>query len=115
MSPKYLNFFTYSWFVSTFICIVIEGTYWGNTQNSIINELSIIQAIQAGGIFSIGSATINFFHGVMRILLWDYSFYQGGWEILRVFWLVVLSPGPVWGIFQGLAYIFAQFIPRLGI
>lgn len=115
MSPKLLNFFLYCWFISTFICMVLEGTYFGSTQNSIINQLSVIQAIKAGGIFSIGSATINFFSGLMRILLWDYSFYEGGFTILRYFWLTVLSPGVVWGVFQGLAYIFAQFIPRLGI
>lgn len=115
MSGKYLNFFLFSWFVSTFICLALEGTYWGNTQNSIISNLSVIQTIQTGGIFSIGGATVNFFQGLMRILLWDYSFYQGGWQVLRWFWLVTLTPGVVWGIIQGVASIFANFIPRIGL
>ncbi len=93
---------------------MLEGTYFGSTQNTIINQLSVLQAIKAGGIFAIGSATIDFFQGLMRILLWDYSFYQGTFAVLRYFWLCILTPGVVWGVFQGLASIFANFIPRLG-
>ncbi len=115
MNPKYVSFFCYAWFVSTLICLAIEGTYYGATQNSIIHELSIIQAIKAGGIFAVGTATVDFFHGLMRILLWDYSFYSGGYVILRYFWLVVLSPGPVWGIFQAMSAVFSNFLPRIGI
>ncbi len=115
MSPKYLNFFLYSWFVSTLICLVIEGTYFGSVQGTVINELSLIQAIKSGGIFAIGSATVNFFHALQRILLWDYSFYSGGYTILRWFWMCILSPGVIWGVFQGLASVFAAFVPRLAV
>ncbi len=115
MSPKTLNFLCYCWFVSTLICLVLEGTWFGSTQNTIVSQLSVLQAIKAGGIFAIGSATVDFFQGLMRMMLWDYSFYQGTFAILRWFWVILLDGGVVWGIFQGLAYIFAQFIPRLGI
>ncbi len=110
-----MSFIALSWFISVTICLILEGTYFGTNQNSIINELSVLQALKSGGIFAIGSATVNFFHGLMRILLWDYSFYTGDYAILRWLWIVTFDPAVVWGIFQGLAYIFAQFIPRLGI
>ncbi len=115
MSTKFINFICFNWFISVLICMIIEGTYFGANQNSVINQLSVLQAIKAGGIFSVGSATVDFFQGLMRMLLWDYSFYHGGYTIFRVLWIVIFDPAVVWGVFQGLAYVFAQFIPRLGI
>lgn len=115
MSTKFMNFIALNWFISVLICLILEGTYFGSSQNSIINELSVIQAIKSGGIFAVGSATVNFFHGLMRILLWDYSFYTGVYGIFRYLWIIVFDPAVAWGILQGLAFVFAQFIPRLGV
>ena len=46
----------------------------------------------------------------MRILIWDYSFYEGGYTIIRYFWLATLTPGAVWGIGQVFAPVFANLL-----
>ncbi len=113
MSTKLMNFTAFNWLIGVLICLVLEGTYFGTSQTSVINELGVIQAIKSGGIFAVGSATVNFFHGLMRILLWDYSFYTGVYGIFRVLWIIVLDCGVVWGVIQGLSAVFSNFIPRL--
>lgn len=114
MSPKYINFFAYSWFCSTLICLAMEGTYFGSVQGNIVNQLSVIQTIQAGNFFSVGGGIIDFFQGLVRIFLFDYSFYTGGYEILRWFWVATLGVGVVWGLITGLATVVAAFMPRIG-
>lgn len=117
MNSKVMNFFMYSWFVSTMVCLILDHSWFGDGRNvnSVVNGLNILEAIKVGGFFGVPSATIDFSNALMRIAIWDYSFYQGPWEVMRYFWLSVLTPGLVWGVFQGFAYIFAQFIPRIGI
>lgn len=99
-----------SWFISVLICLIMEGTYFGSTENSIINNLSIITTLNIAGLIEIPALNLNFFSGIMRILLWDYSFYSGGYAILRYFWMVIFTPGAVWGLAQFLMQVYASFI-----
>ena len=110
MSIKAINFLAMAWFVSILICLIIEGSYFGENETSVIRDLSFLgQPINVGGIFSIPTFNPNFFNGILRILTWDYSFYYGGYEIIRYFWMATLSAGAVWGIGSTLASIFANF------
>ena len=79
-----------SWFLSTLICLVLEGAYFGAAQNSIINDLSIMTTISLGPLV-VPVFNVNFAQGIMRLLLWDYSFYTGGWIVIRYFWVCTLS------------------------
>jgi hypothetical protein len=64
-------------------------------------------------LFSIPTFNLNFFNGILRLLTWDYSFYYGGYSIIRYFWMATLSAGAVWGIGSTLASVFANFF-KLG-
>lgn len=111
MSPKMLNFYALVWFQSILICIVLEGTYLGvHNTRSVINELSIMTTFNIGNLFTVPVFNINFFHGLFRVLTWDYSFYSGYYAFLRWFWLVVLTPGAVWGIASAFVWLYGQAI-----
>ena len=105
-----MNFLCMAWFFSVVICLVMEGTYFSAADNSVINDLSVITMIKVGGIVPIPAFNLYFFRGLYRLLVWDYSFYEGGYAVIRYFWMVTLSPGAVWGISQVFAPVFANML-----
>ena len=109
MSTKFISFLAMVWFLSTLICLIMEGSYFGQSHASIIKDLSIFTTVPIIGTFSVPVININFFTmGMPKLLLWDYSFYTGGWQIIRWFWVVTLSPGAVWGIIQAFIWLYGQ-------
>ena len=110
MSTKYINFIAMSWFISILICMVIEGVYFSAQETSIFNDLRLFTSIKVGGLVPIPAFNIYFFRGIYRLLVWDYSFYSGGYAVIRYFWMVVLSTGAVWGIGQTFAPVFANLL-----
>ncbi len=113
MSPKWLNFYAMSWFISVLICIILEGSSFGAHSNSaitVLNQLNVVQAIQIGGLLGVPGAAIDFLKGLMRIFLWDYPWYQGDFAVLRYFWMAVFSPGTMWAVVSSFAYVAAQFV-----
>ncbi len=110
MTTKFMNFLAMTWFLSVLISLVIEGSYLGAAENTIINDLSVLTSLKVGGLVPIPAPNIYFFRGVFRLLLWDYSFYEGGYTIVRYFWMVTLSPGAVWGIGSVFAPVFANLL-----
>ena len=105
-----MNFLAMTWFLSVLICLVIKGSYLGATENTVINDLSVLTTLNIGGLITIPAPNIFFFRGVLRLLTWDYSFYEGGYSIIRYFWMVTLSPGAVWGIGSVFAPVFANML-----
>lgn len=110
MTTKFMNFLAMTWFLSVLICLVIEGSYIGTAEGSIINDLSLFTSLKIGGLVPIPTFNIFFFRGVYRLLIWDYSFYEGGYAVIRYFWMVILSPGAVWGIGSVFAPVFASLL-----
>lgn len=110
MSTKTVSFLAFVWFISTLICLVIEGTYWGSTQNTVLNALVGTSTMKVGGFVTIFFWGASFFQGVVKMLLWDYSFYTGGWEIMRYFWMIVTAPGIIWAMGSVFSYVFPAII-----
>lgn len=110
MTTKFMNFLAMTWFLSVLISLVIEGSYIGAPENTVINDLSFLTSLKIGGLVTIPAPNIYFFRGVFRLLTWDYSFYEGGYSIFRYFWMVTLSPGAVWGIGSVFAPVFANLL-----
>ena len=108
MSTKFFSFLAMCWFVSTLICLILEGSYFGSVENSVINNLSVLTTFNIGNLLVVPVFNVNFVNGIVKILLWDYSFYTGGFIIIRWFWLVTLTPGAIWGIIQTFMYIYSQ-------
>ncbi len=112
MSTKLMNFLCMIWLISVIICNVVEGTSIGSHgEQTVLNDLSLVTSIKVGGMIPIPMFNINFFRGVFRLLTWDYGFYTGGWQLLRWFWTILLSPGAIWGMGSMMASVFANFVP----
>jgi len=90
--------------------MVLEGSYFSVYENSVINDLSVMTTIKVGGLVPIPAFNLYFFRGIYRVLVFDYSFYEGGFAILRYFWMATLSAGAVWGIAQVFAPVFANLV-----
>ena len=103
-----MSFLAMCWFISTLICLVLEGSYFGSSQTSIINDLGVLTTFSIGNLLVVPVFNINFVQGIVRILLWDYSFYTGGWEIIRWFWVCTLSSAAVWGTIQSFIWLYGQ-------
>ncbi|MBE3141954.1 MAG: hypothetical protein IMZ53_15365 [Thermoplasmata archaeon] len=116
MTPKAINFYTTTWLCSIMICMIIEGSWFGSAghgEQTIIQNLTSMNALNIGDIVGIGSFLVNFFEGILRILLWDYSFYYGGYEVIRWVMVVIFTPAAIWGIGSFFATVFANFL-RVG-
>ncbi len=110
---QWLNFLTITFFTSTLICLILEGSYFGTSQNSVINDLTVFNSHSMSNFLSLASAGINFFRGLVRVLLFDYSFYSGAWVILRYFWVLVTVPAVAWELVRSLSSAYASFMPRI--
>lgn len=108
--PKMFSFLAFVWITSTMICLIIEGSWFGATENTVINDLSIMNTFKIGGLAPLPVPSLYFFRGIFRILLWDYSFYTGDLAFLRYIWLVVFSGAAVWGITKQFVPVIANFL-----
>jgi hypothetical protein len=94
---------TFVFFIGTLCCLVIEGTYFGAQELSIVNALTgyNIAQVSGAGIWAIPKLAWGFMTtGLPKIMFWDYNFFQGGYWIFRLFLIMTLSVGIVWGVIQ---------------
>lgn len=107
---KMFSYLAFVWVLSTMICLAVEGSWLGTAERTVINDLSAITVLKIGGLVPIPAPNLFFFRGVFRLLLWDYSFYTGMYEIFRWLWLAVFTGAAVWGVFEKFAPVFANFL-----
>jgi hypothetical protein len=113
MTTKFMNFLAMNWFISVLICVILEGSYFGaHGTTGILNSLIPFTWFTVAGI-PIPVFNFNFFSGVIKLLTWDYSFYTGGYEIVRWFWCAIFSPGAVWGMASAMAFVYSSFLSRV--
>lgn len=110
---KWMGFLAVNWFASTLICLILEGAFFGTSQNSVINDLSVITSINVGDILGLATSSLTFFRGIVRVFVCDYSFYVGMWKVFQYFWIIALAPEMIYDIIKSLSQIYAGFLPRL--
>lgn len=110
LGGKYLNFLGFVWICSTLICLVIEGSWVGSTEATVVNDLSAFGALKIGGLIPIPAPNLYFFRGVFRVLLFDYSFYTGSFEIVRYIYLTIFTSSAIYLIGRDFASVFANFL-----
>lgn len=98
-----LMFLVFTFLVGTLISLFIEGAYFGQNQMNIINALTGFNVQEetstVGTLFAYPKMAIGFFTvGIPKILLWDYSFLEGGWSLVKWLLLYPISAGIVFGI-----------------
>lgn len=98
MSPQYVMFLSFVLLVGNFMCMVIEGSWLGATDVSLMQYLTGMQNLQTASWTMIFTVPFNFFlHGFPKLITWDFSFFSGGLEIIRWF-LFILSIGAIWAM-----------------
>ena len=112
-SNNWLNFLAFSWLISTLICLIIEGAFFGSAQTGILAGLSVFNHYDFAGIITVPVINFDFWQSIVRLLTWDYSFYQGGYSILRLFFVASLTPGAVWAIVQACLWLWGNIVSKL--
>jgi hypothetical protein len=103
MNPKLMMFATFVFLVGSLCCLFIEGSYIGSGELSLANSLTGYNVIEvsSGGAWSFAKIATGFLtHGIPKLIMWDYNFFQGGYFIIRLFLIMTLSVMVVWGIIQ---------------
>lgn len=92
MSPRWIQMLAWAWLIGTLMCLIIEGTYFGSTQTNVLNTLSVFRTVEVFGLWNIPVPNLEFFTvGIPRLLMWDYSFLEGGYAIFQWLFVVVFS------------------------
>jgi hypothetical protein len=76
----------------------MDGAWLGGDDVSIMSYLTGMNNLQTASWTTIFTVPYAFFtHGLPKLLLWDFSFFYGSWELIRWF-LMILSIGAIWAI-----------------
>ena len=103
MSPKLIMFVTFVFLIGSLCCLFMEGGYIGTDEVSLVNSLTGYEIVEVsgGGTWSFAKVATGFLlHGIPKLILWDYNFFQGGYFIFRLFLIMTLSVMVVWMIIQ---------------
>lgn len=92
MPAKWIGFIVFVWIIGAMVGAVLEGSFISANETSVLNQLMGWQEITSQEswwpVKFIG-ALPDFFNGIFRLLTFDFAFFYGGWELVR---LVLLAP-----------------------
>ena len=106
MNQKWIVGLLFLWLIGQFTCLIIEGVYFGEEEVSVMNALLgfVVNVSSENNLFvnivNVLAGIGGFFWGLVRVLLWDYSFLNSGvGEMIKWFLLIPFSAGTVFGIY----------------
>jgi len=103
LSPKIVMFLGFCLIMMSLVCAFLEG---GNvieqTDVDMVNEWTGYNVIQDGNVNFIVLAGGFFIHGLPKMILWEYSFFNGGLVIIRIILILVFSGGVLWGVYSSI-------------
>jgi len=103
MSEKFIIFITFIFIMGTFLSLIMEGAYFSSEEAGIINNLTgfSIMEIERMGILTIPKLALGFLmNGLPKVIMWDYSFLEGEWMIIKWILLYPISASVVYGIIK---------------
>jgi len=97
LRPQYIMFLTLVLLGGNLMCMFMEGSYLRADDVSVMNYLTGYSAMEVQGLIGVARVIIGFFsHGFARLIMWDYGFLSGGWELLK--WvLMIFTVGAIYG------------------
>lgn len=108
MSPKWIMFIAGVFIVGNLLCLVLDGGWYGAEDTSVMGALTGAQVHEVGGFWGVVSAGVSFIGGLIRMLFWDYSFFDGDLQIVQ--WILsILTIGTIYGLLES----FIPGIPNL--
>lgn len=112
MRPQWLVWIVYSYIIGQVMCLIFEGTWLGDPEQSFFNALlgfSVMQYSDSaiGNLFVMVVNVVGGIYGfityaIPRLLFWNYSFLEGTAGLVKWFFLFPISAGTVWGLYSAL-------------
>lgn len=84
MNWSVIGFLATSFVGMTLINRVLEGAFITASDVGVLNTMTITNKVDVG-LFSIPVLNLDFFKGITRLVLWDYSFFGGNAQIIQFF------------------------------
>ena len=110
MSHKFLIFLVFLFVVATLICVIIEGSQFGSDEENVMNYLAVIKTETLLGRFEVPMLNIDFFtKGMPMLIMWDYSFLEGGYGYFKWILLYPLTAGAAFGFAMILKDVWDSF------
>lgn len=103
MGPKMVMFIMFCFFWCGLVSLFIEGAWYGSTDIDLVDNLTgfSIMQIQDAGFWAIPKAGVGFFtHGLPKVLLWDYAFFTGDFQIIRWGMVIIFTTALIWAVSQ---------------
>jgi len=96
------------------VCTFMEGgNLFGQSDIDVVNSLVGYSVVDIEGVGIASIATGFFIHGLPKLILWDYSFFTGGWVIIRIILICTLSLGLIWGVVSMLFTVLSTFVSKV--
>lgn len=96
--------------VGILVSLMMGGTYFGGTEVSLMNDLTVFRSYDVFNLISLPLLNIRFFtEGIPRLVMWDYAFFGGGYAIFQWF-LYVITIGVVWGLAMAVLAVIANLV-----
>lgn len=100
MSKNFIMFLAFCLLVGNFLCLIIDGVWLQTEDVTLMGYLTGMNNLQTASWTAIFTVPFNFFtHGFPKMILWDFSFLQGGMGIIRWF-LFIFSIGAIFAMAQ---------------
>lgn len=98
MRPHFIMFLAFCLLIGNLLCAIIDGVWLSAEDVNLMTYLTGMTNLQTSSWTAIFTVPFNFFtHGLPKLLLWDFSFFSGGWSIVR--WILfVFSIGAIYGL-----------------
>ncbi|MPL61375.1 hypothetical protein SDC9_06946 [bioreactor metagenome] len=112
MRQQWLVWLAFTYIVGQFMCLILEGTWLGDPEQSFFNALlgfSVMQYSDSvlGNLFVTVVNIVGGVYGLLtyaipRLLFWDYSFLTGTASLAKWLFFYPVSAGTVWGLYTSL-------------
>lgn len=100
MSKNFWMFLAFCLLVGNFLCLIMDGAWFQSADVTLMGYLTGMTNLQTASWTAIFTVPFNIFtHGFPKLILWDFSFLQGGLGIIRWF-LFIFSIGAIFALAQ---------------
>ncbi len=99
MRPQHMAFLGLLLFVGTILSLLLMGSWFGASDVTAINSLSVFTDANFFGYFSIPVPNLSFVSvGLVKLVSFDYSFFGGTSAMIKWAIIYILGPATLWGI-----------------
>lgn len=103
MRPSWVGFVFFVGVIGAFLSLMLEQSYIGSGETSVWNQVTawyrvLTTATSLPNIIIEFVGTLpGFFNGIFRIITWDYAFFSGPFEYIRIFIFMPITAIMVYG------------------